>query len=314
MAASFLVSRLSSLGDVICTLPVVAALKDGFPDAKITWVVDPRFAGIVECCPLVDSVIRERPKLKIGALPKVQGEFDVALDMQGLLKSALIIATANAKRKVGYHWQREGSWLFSERIIPDPTSIHIVDQYVDVARAVGGIADEAQFKLEPHENDVPNVQAKLADAGVSGPYWIINPGAAWVTKRWPAPSFGAICDWLSERGIAPVLIGGPTEADKETARSVIEHCTKPVANLCGQTSVRELVALLASAKGHVGGDTGSSHLAAALGIPAIGLYSITKPARSCPYGQIQRCLYHADSLSMIPTQDVILELEMVVSA
>lgn len=314
MAASFLVSRLSSLGDVICTLPVVSALKDGFPDAKVTWVVDPRFAGIVECCPLVDAVIRERPKLKLGAFPKVPGEYDVALDLQGLLKSALIVASATAKRKVGYHWQREGSWLFSERILPDPSSIHIVDQYVDVARAVGGIAEGAKFSLETHPDDVANVQAKLAEAGVLGPYLIINPGAAWVTKRWPAPSFGAVCDWLSVQGIAPVLIGGPTDADKETARSVMDHCTKPVANLCGQTSVRELVTLLAGARGHVGGDTGSSHLAAALGIPAIGLYSITKPARSCPYGQIHRCLYHPDALSMIPTQDVILQLEKVVEA
>lgn len=298
MPERFLLSRLSALGDTVCSLPAAMALKQGFPECHITWAVDPRFAGIVECCEAVDEVVRVKPSLK--TIPTYPESFDATLDLQGLLKSALCVMRAKAKRKVGYHWQREGSWLFSGRVQPDPTSFHVVDQYVDVARAVGGVMDRAEFGLRPREEDLVSVRGKLTEAGVEGKFVAVNAGAGWATKRWPAEHFAAL---IAELPYVPcVLIGGP--GDREVAEAV--RAGAPGApSLVGETSVRELVALLSLASAHVGGDTGSTHIAAALGVPAVGLYSLTRPRRSCPYGQIERCHYDPAGLSHIRPEAVL---------
>jgi heptosyltransferase I len=301
---SFLISRLSSLGDVVCALPVASALKATDPEARIVWAVDPRFAGVVECCTAVGEVAKVKPSFKGSGVPRFDEKFDAALDMQGLLKSAVIVWKAKADRKLGYHWQREGAWLFSERVLPDPSSLHIVDQYVDVARAAGGTADRAEFSLVPKGEDVASVTEKLRSRGIGGIFVVLNAGAGWATKRWPARHFAALIDRLAQDGIPSVLIGGKAPADIAAAEEVKAASKEQPVDLLGQTSVRELVALISMARAHVGGDTGSTHIAAALGVAAIGLYSITKPVRSCPYGQIERCHYNPEGLALIEPEAV----------
>lgn len=298
----FLISRLSALGDVVCTLPAAVALRRTFPDASITWAVDPRFAGVVECCGAVDEILRLKPGIAPRTWPKVEGSFDVALDMQGLFKSGIVVARSTAGRKLGYHWQREGARLFTSPVMPDSTSFHVVDQYVDVARAAGAEASTAQFDLAPQPDEVASVKTKLE--ALSGPLIVLNPGAGWVTKRWPPAHFSSLIDRLSADGCACALIGGKAEPDQAAAREVMQGCKSGPLNLAGQTTVRELIALIGLTAVHVGGDTGSSHIAAALGRPAVGLYSITRPERSCPYGQIARCHYDAASLANIQPVDV----------
>lgn len=301
----FLIARLSSLGDVVCSLPAASALKAAFPESEIVWAVDPRFAGIVQCCSAVDVVATGTP----------EGRFDAALDLQGLLKSARIVAKAAADLKLGYHWQREGAWMFSHPVMPDPSSIHIVDQYVDVSRAaiskLGGVPPDglASFQMSPKPEDIEGVQAAIRERGVDRPYVLLNPGAGWATKRWPAGHFAAVVDWLWSNGMAPVALGGKAQADFDAYDEVASACRKPPVKMTGETGVRKLVALIAGASAHIGGDTGSSHLAAAQGVPAIGLYSITRPERSCPYGQIERCLYEREGLGRIGSERVIGELE-----
>jgi len=300
----FLISRLSALGDTVCSLPAAVALKKQFPDCHVTWVVDPRFAGIVECCAAVDEVIRWKPSWK--TIPKYSERFDAALDLQGLLKSAAAIARAKADVKVGYHWQREGAGLFSSAVKPDPTSFHVVDQYVDVARALGAEVSLAEFSLKPKEDDILAVRRKIKERGVVGRIAVLNAGAGWASKRWPAVFFAEVSDALRELGLTPVLIGGSGDADRAAANEVIEQCKVAPASLVGETSVGELVALIRLASVHLGGDTGSTHIAAALEIPAVGLYSITNPRRSCPYGQIDRCHYEPSGLANI-TPPAVLE-------
>ena len=290
----FLIVRLSALGDTVCSLPAASALKAGFPGCHVTWAVDPRFAGIVECCAAVDEVVRVTSRLQ-----RVPGRFDAALDLQGLLKSGLVVGLARAKEKVGYHWQREGSALFSRRVPPDPTSLHVVDQYVDVARAVGGVADRAEFALAPRHEDVLTVRRKLKERGVVGRFALVNAGAGWATKRWPPSRFAALIDRLD---VPAVLLGG--KGDAAIAQEVIDACRERPASLVGETGVRELVALVRLASVHVGGDTGSTHLAAALDVPAVGLYGLTNPLRSCPYGGIEWCLHDPRGLGFIEVEPV----------
>ncbi len=301
---NILISRLSALGDCVCTLPVAVVLKKAFPDSRITWAVDPRFAGIIECCPSVDNIERVKPGFKPASWPSFETKFDLALDMQGLSKSGLVIARARAEKKLGYHWQRELAPFFSSPVQPDPSSLHVVDQYVDVARAAGAECDWAEFGLEPIEDDRTNCKALLAENGVTGPFVVLNAGAGWATKRWPATHFAQLSDMVSAKGISAVFIGGKADADQQAFQEVEQEAKSPIVNMLGKTSVRELVSLISLANAHVGGDTGSSHVAAALGVPAIGLYSITKPARSCPYGQIHRCHYSDTGLKDIQPESV----------
>lgn len=305
MKPRFLISRLSALGDVVCTLPVASCLKASYPEAEIVWVVDPRFAGVVECCTHVDEIVRARPGFLPKTWPRVGGVFTAALDMQGLSKSAVVVGLSRSDLKLGYHWQRELAWLFSSRVLPDPSSQHVVDQYVDVARQAGGTMDRAEFALKPKPADQESVQTKLREIGVTGQFVVVNPGAGWATKRWPVEHFAALIDALSGEGVPSVLIGGPGAADREGAEEVLRLCKERPASLVGETSVRELIALIGFAAAHVGGDTGSTHIAAALDRPAIGLYSITKPTRSCPYGQISRCHYDPAGLARIAPESVL---------
>jgi len=294
----FLIARLSALGDTVCSLPAAVALKRGFPGCHVTWAVDPRFAGIVERCEAVDEVVRITSRLQ-----RVEGRFEAALDLQGLLKSALVVGRATAGTKVGYGWQREGAGLFSSRVPPDPSSFHVVDQYVDVARAVGGVMDRAEFGLSPSVEDVIAVRGRLAAKGVTGRFVLVNAGAGWITKRWPPDRFARIVDLLRETyGLPTVMLGG--KADASIAQEVAAGCKVPPASLIGETSVVELVALVSLAALHVGGDTGSTHLAAALDVPAVGLYGLTRPQRSCPYGGIERCVHDPRGLGFIEVEPV----------
>lgn len=299
-----LISRLSALGDCVCTLPVAVSLKKQYPESEITWVVDPRFAGVIECCSAIDTVVQCKPGFSLASLPKFDSPFDIALDMQGLSKSALVVSRAKAKLKLGYHWQREIAPFFTKAVIPDPSSLHIVDQYLDVARSAGATSETAEFGLAPSDTDKESVKSLLKSVGVEGPFIVLNAGAGWASKRWDPKHFGVLAEMLSAKGIQSVLIGGKAPADVEAANQVMSNSSVPIVSLLGKTNVRELVALVSLSNAHVGGDTGSTHIAAALGVPAIGLYSITKPSRSCPYGQIHRCHYSEVGLNEILPGDV----------
>ena len=290
-----MISRLSSLGDVVHCLPAAVALRKTFPECEIVWCVDKRFAGIVELCGAVDRVVRwpQDRRERRSVLEEI-GSFDVAFDLQGLLKSALIVAGAKASRKLGYHWQREGSWLFTQLVAPDPTSLHVTDKYVDVVRCAGAEADRAEFMLEPRGSDVEKARALV---GSTGRLVICNAGAGWASKRWPARHFASLAVSMRSHGMQVAFIGA--EPDRPVFRAVVDAGAGDVLDLVGKTSVAELVALISIADAHVGGDTGSSHVAAALGKPAIGLYSATRPERTCPYGQRNNTLYDPSGLGAI---------------
>ncbi len=287
----------------MCTLPAAAALKNAFADCHITWVVDARFEAIVRACSAIDEVVLFR----LGWRPKwpeLAQPFDAALDLQGLLKSALPVALSRSHRKLGYHWQREGSWLFSQKVLPDPTSFHIVDQYVDVACAAGGVMDRAEFRLSPANGTSEAVQQKLRQQSIEK-FVVMNPGGGWATKRWPIERFAKLADLLHEFGYAVILIGGFSQEESVAAKNFISLCKTDPRSWVGETSIADLIGLISLCEAHIGGDTGSTHIAAALGKPAIGLYSITNPKRSCPYAQFNNCLYNPESLTGIGVEQVL---------
>lgn len=297
------------MGDVVCSLPAAGSLRSRWPDATIEWVVDERFASVVERCEHVSRVHRVPRGVRWNGLRPSDEVFDAALDLQGLLKSALYVGFIRAKRKLAYHWQREAAWLFAQPVIPDPTSFHVVDQYMDVARAAGGVEEPARFGLTPREEDLEVARRLLEEAGVGRPFVLINPGAGWKTKRWPAEHFARLVEELDRRGVPVVFIAGPAPADCQVVEEVRRNCKSECASLAGRTTIGDLIGLLSLCAVHVGGDTGSTHLAAALGVHAVGLYSMTSPKRSCPYGQISRCLYEPTGFDRIPVPAVLHQVE-----
>jgi ADP-heptose:LPS heptosyltransferase len=164
--------------------------------------------------------------------------------------------------------------------------------------------ERAEFNLLPQIEDRIQMTDMLKSEGVNGPFVVMNAGAGWITKRWPPLHFAVLNDLLAEKGIQTVLIGGKAKGDIDAAQAVFSNCTQPTINLLGKTNIKQLISLISLSNAHIGGDTGSTHIAAALGTPAVGLYSITKPIRSCPYGQIDKCHYSPISLAEIQPTDV----------
>ncbi|QYK52704.1 MAG: glycosyltransferase family 9 protein [Fimbriimonadaceae bacterium] len=287
-------------------MPAAGALKQAHPDCEIVWIGDKRFGDVVRSCRHVTEVVVLGKDWKTWK-KTVQslGEFDAALDLQGLLKSALPIYLSNAKLKLGYHWQREASWLFTQAVQPRKTSIHVVDQYLDVALAASGSVKSVDFGLEPGTEETHRVKAMLEDLGYEPgqKLAVLHAGAGWVSKRWPAENFARLSEELAAHRARVAFIG--TQGDSPAVDEVLTHCkTKPI-SLLGKTNIRELIALLSLADLHVAGDTGSIHLAAGLNTPCIGLYTLTRPERSCPYGQFGHCQ------STNPEQVIPLALELI---
>lgn len=284
-----MIVKLSALGDVVCGTAAATAIKQADPSGEIVWMVDKRFRGIVDCCRSVDQVVvaEKRPRALYDQVKNL-GAFDYAFDLQGLLKSSLPVHWATANKKFGYHWQREGARFLIPQVVPDKDSIHIVDQLVDCVRASGlPVSDgPASFDLAAWPEDVEKMLGVLCEAGrrVGRPLVLMNAGAGWATKRWSPENFAALTNTLHQHDIDVAYLG--TEADRSAFEEVAMRCASRPIDLLGKSSVRELVALVGMADLHVAGDTGSTHLAAALGRPCIGLYTLTRPERCCPYGQI----------------------------
>ncbi len=278
-----LIVRLSAMGDIVCGLPAASSMATA--GYEVTWVVDRRFLPIVERCGSVHQTVSLERK-DSDWKQKVQdlGAFDYALDLQGLWKSARIVGAAAAREKLGYHRQREFAGWFATGVRPDPTSLHVVDQYVDVARAAGGLTT-SDFAFGPTDRDTETAARLTAKAGKE--YAVINAGGAWASKRWQPEHFAQVSDALAGAGVASVYVGTKEEAG--VFAQIRDISLAQVSSLHGQTDLGTLVGVIAGSRLHIGGDTGTSHIAAALGVPCVGLYNATRPERSCPYGQIDNC-------------------------
>ncbi len=292
-----LIVKVSAMGDIIHALPVCAALKDAYPHLEISWAVEEAFVPLLEGNPCLDSLV-VLPKIRGHDLRKVpfyrayfarirsacSKGIDLSLDLQGLTKSAVIAFKSGAKIRLGYHWLREGAKLLEKPVPRRPSSVHIVDQYLDVAHALGASTQNVRFPFYISEADDAATSDLLMQGGLEpgAPYICINPASARAIKQWSAERFGSLMDRLySATGNPCVLV----TADVGVAAETAAYAKHPVVNLAGKTTLKQLAAVLRRGAVHVCGDTGSGHLAAALGRPVVSLIGPTDPDRACPYGQ-----------------------------
>lgn len=297
---NILLIKMSSLGDILHTLPFAAALRQRFPQARITWLVHPQFAGFVPDAPVIDEVLYfDKVKFnKMGLSDKIKyfremrsllhsKHFDLVIDMQGLFKSAVLAAISGCSNRIGYAEMREGSGLVSKAIVGEHSKEHVIERYLDVARYLGAKVDSLDdvcFPLPDLSKETASVQEKLRQQGFSGgEYIVIVPGARWRTKEWPVEHYVTLIKKFIADGISVVLAGGPD--DKAKGQAIAEQCAdKLVIDMTGQTSLRELAALIKGCVFYISADTGPLHFAAALKKPLIAMYGPTKADRTGPYG------------------------------
>ena len=284
---NILVVRLSSLGDIVHSLPGVAALRNALPDAQIDWLVARQWAPILEGSPAANRLIYFDQKPLSRVVHSVRelwaSRYDAAVDFQGLYKSALLTLSSGARRRVGFDRtsaREPGAAMFySERVRAGGP--HRVQKNLSLAEHFGARrVAEPKFPLRVAEAATRSVGERLAAQGITD-YWVALPGGGWAGKLWPAESYGALCREVERQfGLRALLIGSSGESRLADAAISAAGSAAPIRF---PTTLAELMAVLAQARFAVGGDTGPLHLAAALGVPVVGLYGPTDPAQTGPY-------------------------------
>lgn len=286
----------SSLGDIVHAMPTCAAIHRAYPTAQLTWLVKREWAGLVERVDGVDRVWPVESTFK-GWLSEVSplraAGFDLAVDLQGLFRSAAIGWLSGSPLLVGFANGREGSpWFYSRRVPVPQVEMHAVDRYLLAAKAVGAAESGApEFRFRVPHADYDEVDRLLSRSGVrSGTRWVaMNVSARWPTKRWPAAAFAEVADRLQQEGHgAVVMIGGPDE--RADVAAVSGMMKTPAIDLAGATTVGLLPALLSKAALLITNDSGPMHVAAAVGTPVVALFGPTSAVRTGPYGAGHRVL------------------------
>jgi lipopolysaccharide heptosyltransferase I len=286
----------SALGDVVNAFAALGALRQLWPTAEITWVVNAGLRGLVEHHPWIDRVIQyDRRRVGLGPIGLVRlsrflrelqrGRYDLTIDFQGLLRSGLMTRATGAPVRVGLADAREGAaWFYTHRIVP-PGSInqaHAVDRLLAVAAAFGADVTRPRFAVAAEERDRSWARQVLARTG--RPRLALNLGARWETKRWPPRQFAEVARRaVRAYGAGLVALGAP-----EDRPLVVELAGLlapiPLLDLAGQTSLPRLAALCAEVDVVLSNDTGPLHLAVATGARVVGIYTCTSPALNGPYG------------------------------
>jgi lipopolysaccharide heptosyltransferase I len=291
-----LLVRLGALGDIVHAIPVAAALRRAFPAASIDWLVSAKHSEVLRLVPSISRllVLNDRGGANGGtsllpALVEIRRMgYDVAIDLQGLVKSAVIARLSGAGRVVGFNgkYARESLARFFYTDVHDPggegiyapsETRHVVAINLGLLEPLGLRAGPPEFPI-----DVPDsaVAAAVKDSAGRG-YAVLNPGAAWPNKRWPPPRLAALASALrARRSLRSVVLWGPGEA--ELAQEVVA-LSGGAAVLAPKTSVADVAAIAKDAAVMVSGDTGPTHLAAAIGTPIVGIYGPTRPERNGPW-------------------------------
>lgn len=299
---NILIVKLSAIGDVIHALPVSYAIKETFPDAKITWVVEPPAYELLKMNPCVDRIILFRKKdfRTLKGFAKLFNPFrrelqresyDAVLDLQGLFKSAAIAFFAKSNIKLGICNMRELSDKVSKPVIGEHSAGHIVERYLDTARAIGCKVDKVVFPIEipPEEIQRSYVISDIAGLKAGNKYAVLAIGANWGNKRWDVKNFAELADWIYDLNIIPVLVGNG-DVDVQSAAAVESLMEIPPINLVNQTNLPQLAHVIKNASIVVGGDTGVVHLAAGLKVPVVMLMGPTDANRNGAYGQFQNTI------------------------
>ena len=313
-----LIVKLSSIGDVVHTLPAAALLRRALPDARIAWVVERRAGAILKDSPVIDELIefdsrawrnklfhnsgigearRRLSELRKATGSDAAGRADIALDFQGLIKSGLLAFASRAERRIGFETdelREKPCRVFLTEQVETSRLKHVIEKNLAVAGAAlnGSPNQHSESCPSPSAYEFPIALSAEDDVyaasviekqskNLGAEFAILNPGGGWPTKLWPSERYGELADWLwSDCGLRSVVTFGPGE--EALAHNVAAGARSGEARAIPST-IKQYVALARRAALFVGGDTGPLHLAAASGTPIVGLYGPTSPERNGPF-------------------------------
>ena len=292
-----LITRLSHIGDCVLTLPMVNRIRDHYPQAMIAWAIESPSDKLLAGHESVDRFIRvprnwmKQPSAWRSLRKQfLELNFDVAIDPQGITKSAMLGWISGARTRIGIKgkWGRELSPWLNNKLMPTK-STHLVDRSLELLAALDGgneiESGEPEFRLPIPDIDSTFARELAAQHGLTN-YFVINPGASWPSKRWIDERFGAVGSYLFRHHGLKTLLTWAGESELAMAKAICEIDPSAFV-IAPQTNLTQLSAVLAQADCFVGCDTGPLHIASAVGTPCIGLYGTTRPQDSGAYPHAQ---------------------------
>lgn len=304
---AILIIKLSAIGDVVHSLPLLEVLRKNFPDARIDWLVEEMSSEIIRGHECLDHVLISRRKswqqrfMQLTDLPAATREitrflrdlrsvrYDLVIDLQGLLKSGVLAGLSRGKRKIGFTGGREGSFLFlTERPFPVTYDQHAVDRYLKTAECLGCHGDSWKGDIPITESERAAVDHLLFEHGLGDACLVaVNPMAGWKTKLWQEEKFAELADRIQDDLSCRIVLTG-SDRDRLILNRIAAAMDTPPLNLAGRTSLKELAYLYLKCRLAVTTDTGPMHIAAAMGCPVVALFGPTAPSRTGPYGEGHR--------------------------
>ncbi|MDP6178794.1 MAG: lipopolysaccharide heptosyltransferase I [Desulfatiglandales bacterium] len=301
---SILIVKLSAIGDVVHSLPLLEVLRKNFPEARIDWVVEEESSELIQAHKGIDHVIVSRRKSwqknffrkedRSAAFREIirffrelrSEEYELVIDLQGLFKSALLTGLSRGKRKIGASGGREGSPLvLTEQPYPVGYNQHAVDRYLKITEYLKCSQNSWEGLIPIRESDRRSMDRLIHDNGIQNKIKVaINPIARWKTKLWELNRFGILADRLQKELSCRVIFTGGRD-DRANIDKIIARMEEKPVNLAGQTSLKELAYLYSICGLLISTDTGPMHIAAAMDCPVIALFGPTAPWRTGPYGK-----------------------------
>ncbi|WP_085300504.1 glycosyltransferase family 9 protein [Cognaticolwellia mytili] len=287
--------RLSAIGDVCHAVAMVQNIQRQWPESKITWVIGKIEASLLQGMEGVEFVIFDKRAGLQGyrdLRAKLKGrKFDVLLHMQVALRASLASLCIPAKVKIGFDNQRakEAQWLFTNEKIAAQAEPHVLDGFMGFAEALGVEASAPIWRMPITDEEQLWANEKLNDNNKADkPIAIICPAASKAERNWHAEGYSQAAKHLNARGFKVVICGGPTTMEKLLAEAIISRSEfstgeNEILNLVGQTSLKQLLAVLKAAHLVIAPDTGPAHMAVTVGTPVVGLYAHSNPKRTGPY-------------------------------
>ena len=286
--------RLSAIGDVTHVVPVVNAIRQNLPGAKITWIIGKLEARLLKDLPDIEFIVFN----KKGGMKAVRElrktlkgrKFDALLHMQVAARANLLSKLVKAPLRIGWdkpRWRDRQQWFINQSVRSVPKQ-HQVDAFLEFARALDLTVGPPVWDLPVSSEDTAWAEQILGD-GL--PIMMISPCSSHALRNWQAERYAAVADYaIAELNMRVVLTGGPSALELQTGQDIEAAMQHKAQNLIGKDTINQSVALLKQATVVLSPDSGPAHLASAVGTPVIGLYAATPSKRSGPYNSLDLCV------------------------
>jgi lipopolysaccharide heptosyltransferase II len=301
-APKILIVQPSRLGDIIFSLPTLAAIKEKYPHARLSWIVDERCFEILESNPFLEKIfIWDRKQISFSYYKNLRKQlkaqkFDLSIDLHGLAKSAMLVKLASAKFTIASsstNGMREFSWLFSKEI--KSSSRHCVERHFEVAKYLGCSSD-INYPIYIPEESFRIVRDKLLKENVNLEKIVgIHPGGGWISRRWGSSKYGQLSKKLKNELHADIVLVGGKEggsSEKGLSEEIISEAGVHITDMTGKFTLKELCAFLKMCKVFIGNEAGPIHIATGLSVPSVAILGPTDANRTGPYKGNTKVIQH----------------------